>query len=169
MPMVLMLRASIGVIDKRVMGKPKEGMLTSACQVACYIYRDNKLAEVWLKCSSINDFYLSLEQLVLIGIVVEKVGFLNGLICSFKGLEHIDALTALQSDQLVGGELILRYYLEDKFSHLFQKLHEEKLVEKALIHPTKKLVKIRLLGEAKSSVFFDSCVRILKPIKLPPI
>jgi hypothetical protein len=164
-----MLRAYIGVIDKRVVSKPKEGTLTSACQVACYIYRDNKLAEVWLKCSSINDFYLSLEQLVLIGIVVEKIGFLNGLVCSFKGLEHTGALAALQSDQLVGGELTLRYYYEDKLSHLFQKLYEERLVEKALIYLTKKLVKIKLLGETKSSIFFDSCVRILKPIKLPPI
>jgi hypothetical protein len=144
----LIYRAALSLTVKA--GLKDFSRLNLPCRVVSTILKKSDRSELWIKCSTVEAFYETLEHLLSSGILVEKVGFLNGIAVDSRLLSEIDLEQLLLLEPIV------------------ERLNVEGSYKRVLINPHRRVINVIVLKPIRISVFFDHGLRVLKPIEAPP-
>ena len=139
------------------------------CRIVSTVLKKSR-SELWVKCSSVEAFYETLEHLLSSGILVEKVGFLNGIAVDSRLLSEIDLEHLLSFEPVVeqSSKITAKYYDSKHVAMLIERLSVEGGYEHVSINPRRWIINVIVSKPTRISFFFDHGLRVLKPIEAPP-
>ena len=140
------------------------------CRVVSTILKKSDRSELWIKCSTVEAFYETLEHLLSSGILVEIVGFLNGIAVDSRLLSEIDLEQLLLLEPIVdqSSKITAKYYDNKHVAMLIERLNVEGSYKRMSINPHRRVINVIVSKPIRISVFFDHGLRVLKPFEAPP-
>jgi len=144
--------------------------LNVPCTTVNLLMKRGRRGEVWIKCSSIGLFYETLELLLSQGLLIEKVGFLNGIVLDsgLIGEKGLEDLLAVDPAIEPGSTVVAVYYKSESALRLIESLHLAKSIERASVNTRRRIITAKIVRQVPVSLFFDIGVRLLSPFEMPP-
>jgi hypothetical protein len=144
--------------------------LNVPCTTVNLLLKRGRRGEIWIKCSSIGSFYETLELLLSQGLLIEKVGFLNGIVLDsgLIGERGLEDLLAVDLAIEPGSTIVAVYYRSESALRLIESLYPARSIEKASVNLRRRIITAKIVRQVPVSLFFDVGVRLLSPFEIPP-